>query len=62
MNKTNLLSLLVLVLIPPIVQVTAAKLSLTLTSELIREGKPSDSDMMSQVCHDDDDGDDGDET
>ena len=30
-------------------QVTAAKLSLTLTSELIREGKPSDSDMMSQV-------------
>ena len=33
-------------------QVTAAKLSLTLTSELIREGKPSDSDMMSQVCGD----------
>ena len=40
-------------------QVTAAKLSLTLTSELIREGKPSDSDMMSQVrgdnCAKDDD-------
>ena len=40
-------------------QVTAAKLSLTLTSELIREGKPSDSDMMSQVrgdsCVKDDD-------
>ena len=30
-------------------KVTAAKLSLTLTSELIREGKPSDSDMMSQI-------------
>ena len=30
-------------------QVTAAKLSLTLTSELLREGKPSDSDMLSQV-------------